>query len=157
MSLSSEFQAALIDGNAKLCGELWAHQFPNMPRPVSLGEREATMHVARTAADSVPLAKRLYSHAWLEERAMRSSLPDELRPEPTGPVIVPSVGISVNTSSKSADRIEEAKYIEGVMAAAAEDAMLSGITDPARVSRIMWDARAKSLGQPRKKSKLRRA
>lgn len=139
------FRGALAAGDVGRCMVLWAGAFPEMPQPRNKAEAEIMMHMARTNAASVSLEKRLYSHSWLTERGYRSQLPDDLLPEPRGPLIVPAVGISVNTSSKRPDRKEEAKFIESVMAEAAADAMLSGVTDPKRVSRIMWQARDKAV------------
>ena len=142
MSASRAFREALADADVGRCMALWAAVRPHMPQPGSRLEAEVMMHGARTAAESIPLPKRLYSHGWLEERGYKSELPDDLRPEPRRPVIVSAVGISVNFSR---GRREEAKYIERVMADAAADAMLSGITDPALVSRIMWQARREAM------------
>lgn len=138
--VSGALRSALVSGDVLRCKKIWAEAFPNMPQP-TLKQAEVMLHQARTAAMTVPLEKRLYSHSWLDERGHESKLPDDLRPEPKGPVIIPAVGVSVNTTSKRKDRREEAKYVEKIMADAAGDAMLSGVTDPARISKIMWQAR----------------
>lgn len=139
--IGGAFREALADGDVERCRCLWGAVYPYLPQPRDRAEAEVAMHQARTAADSLPLAKRLYSHAWLTERAMRSELPRNLRP----PRIVPAVGISVNTLSHDADLIERAATIERAMSQAAGEAMTDGVTDPEIVSAQMWAARARVL------------
>ncbi len=102
------------------------------------------MHRGRTEAESIHLSKRLYSHAWLVERGLPSGLPDHLRPpaERVHPRIIAAVGIAVKSMSGNRERARE---IEAAMAEAAGDAMTSGITDPKRVSELMWEARDRLL------------
>lgn len=105
------------------------------------------LHRARTTASSIPVHLRLYSHAWLEERGLPSGLPDELRPpmERVFPVIKSAVGVAVKTLSTDPERIERAKAVQHAMAEAGGEAMDSGITDPKRVSKLMWEARDRVL------------
>lgn len=63
------------DGKALL--RAWKGLFPNSPPPVDAVE---TLHVARTAAESLPMTARLYSHQWLTERGKPSLLPDDMKP-----------------------------------------------------------------------------
>ena len=103
-----------------------------MPPPDDV---ERAMHTARTSAKSVPVAKRLYSHAWLEDRNHRSMLPDDLRP--VKPVIFGAVGVSVNTMSKRPERIEAAAAMERAISQVVGNAYESGITDPAKIKEII--------------------
>jgi len=61
------------------------------------------------------------------------------------PRIVPAVGVAVRTLSKDPERVERAKAIQHAMAEAGGAAMEDGITDPKRVSVIMWEARDRIL------------
>ncbi len=135
------FRNALEDGDVARCRALWCALYPKMPQPESDGEAETVMHQARTGANSVSLEKRLYSHAWLDERGFPSQLPDEMKPPPQRrrPVIFPAVGVSVN--SMAVHRREDAKALEKVMADAAGEMIACGIVDTARISRRMWEAR----------------
>src|ERR1044072_6980895 len=80
---------------------LWAQIPPGMPQPHTDAEALATIHRARTEANSIALRLRAYSHRWLEDRGLPSGLPDELRPraERMYPRVVDGVGISVNIRS----------------------------------------------------------
>ena len=142
--LASAFRAALYDGDVSRTRHLWAQVSPEMPQPQTDDEAEVIMHQARTAADSVPMQKRIYSHAFLAERGLPSQLPDGMKPprERRGPpVIFPAALISVGSLSRSADRREEAKAMERAMADAVGDMIVSGITDKARIAKRMWEAR----------------
>lgn len=143
MSAARAFRKALADGDYRRVQSLWATVYPNMPGPTDEAEAEIVMHIARTHAESLPLAARLYSHAWVRERGFTSHLPQELRPkgERAVPIVVPAVGVSVGTLSRDPGRRERAKELERVMAKAGGDMIAAGITDPARVSAHMWQAR----------------
>lgn len=145
MAARAEFSAALAAGDIERCRQLWAGAFPQMPQPKD-DEAELVMHTARTASKSVRLEKRLYSHAWLNERGFRSELPDQLRPDPLMPRIVPAVMVSINTASKRLDRIEECAEIERVMSEAVGNAMADCLDDKA-VSKVMWAARRDFLAR----------
>lgn len=139
--MSGAFRQALADGDIRRVRELWAGAFPRMPQPENDGEAEVAMHHARTGAKSIPLAGRLYSHAWLDERGFPSALPDDMRPPPQRrhPVVFQAVGVAI--MARRPERREEAKALERVMADAAGEMIACGITDPARLSRRMWEAR----------------
>jgi len=140
---SGAFREALSAGDVHRVRQLWAAVRPSMPQPKDAAEAEVVMHRARTEAASVPLHKRLYSHAWLEERAMASGLPDKLRPDPVMSRIVAGVGVSVKSlSGRNSDR---AAAIQAAMAMAAGEAMEDGDTDPKIVSARMWAARDRVL------------
>ena len=143
MSLQSAFQECLDDGDVLRCKALWGKVYPHLPQPQDISEAEVVLHCARTAAESLRLEKRLYSHAWLDERGLRSALPDDLRPKTQRihPVIFPAVGVSVKAMSSRADRREEAKLIEKVMGDAAGELVQMGVTDRDRIVERMWKAR----------------
>ena len=144
MSIATAFRTALYDGDARRTRHLWAQVSPDMPQPESDAEAEVIMHQARTAADSVPMQKRIYSHAFLDERGLPSHLPDGMKPprDRHGPPVIFSAAlIAVGSLSRSADRREEAKAMERAMADAVGDMIVSGITDKTRIAKRMWEAR----------------
>lgn len=145
--VSSAFRQALNEADgARLLG-IWGHVFPDLPQPRDKEAAEVILHKARTEAESVRLEARLYSHAWLTERMHKSGLPDDLRPpgERVSPLIVRSVGVAVKTTSSFPDRIEEAKAVEKVMAAAAGEMVRRGIYDRATIAPVMWQKRREFL------------
>ncbi len=153
-ALSAAFRAALYDCDVLRTRHLWAQVAPDMPQPETDAEAEVIMHQARTAADSVPMQKRIYSHAWLAERGLPSQLPDGMKPprERKGPpVIFPAALICVGALSSSSDRREEAKAMERAMADAVGDMITSGITDKARIAKRMWQARDAFIQQRMRK------
>lgn len=133
---------ALADGAAGWFRRHWTMLFPGFPPPTSDREAEATMHHARTQSAGLLLAKRLYSHAWLEERGLPSGLPDDLRPERPERRIVRAVAVGVR-SRRLSDA--DARELERVMAAAGGEAILAGVMDDREISRAMWAARDRFL------------
>lgn len=129
----------LEEGDAAGLGRLWRRLYPQLPQPRDGAQEAFVLHRARTSAESVSLAKRLYSHAWLEERGLPSDLPDALRPVRRDSRIVAAVGIAVMPRTPA--RADLARAIEAAMAAAAAEAMADGIEDPRRISALMWAAR----------------
>ncbi len=95
-----ETRNLLEAGDVEGLRAVWA-RFPGMPQPENREQAEITMHYARTAADSIAMRTRAYSHAWLCERGMPSGLPEALKAsaERMYPVTVLGVGISVNTKN----------------------------------------------------------
>ena len=143
MSISSELRSALDSGDPMEVTKIYDLTYPKMPKLADRHEAEVVMHKARTGCRVLKLEKRLYSHAWLMERGIKSDLPDDLRPpsQQVRPVIFSAVGVAVNSLSHRSDRVEEAKAIEKVMARAAGDMIRAGITDGKRISARMWEAR----------------
>ena len=147
MSQHSEFRQLLEQGDAKALVDAWGRIFPGMPTPESVDDAAVAMHVARTAADTLHLRLRAYSHAWLLERGYPSQLPDELKPkaERIYPIIVDAVGISVGASSDwlrpAADEIRESTEY------AVEDCYANGDKDPGVVSVQMAEARERAHRQ----------
>jgi len=153
MTAAARLRECLEEVDARTAVRLWGHLFPGLPQTRDPAEAVIAIHMARTGAESVALHKRLYSHAWLSERGYPSQLPVELRPpaERNRPRIAEAVGVAVMCTSGRLDRIEEAAEIERVMAAAAGDMMLAGITDPKRVSAHMWQARGAWIARQRRR------
>ena len=104
---------------------LWAHEFPHLPQPQDDEEALVVLHMARTAAASIPLKLRAYSHRWLLDHDFPSQLPDELKPaaERMYPKVVTAVGISVNASSELLEPAMEA------VRKAMQDAVLEAYAD----------------------------
>lgn len=145
MSAHSEFQRALAEGDVRLLRRIWRTVFPHLPEPKDAAEAEATMHVARTAAESVPLKARAYSHRWCEERGLPSQLPDKLKPsaERMYPKIVEAVGIACKTSK---DWLKPAMpIIEKAMTDVVEDAFASGERDPGLIRDRIQFARTDTM------------
>lgn len=142
-AISAAFRQCLDQADTKRLRAIWREVYPGLPQPVTDDQAEIVLHRARTGSESTRLEARLYSHAWLTERAYPSDLPDNLRPpgERISPVIVPAVGVAVRTASQFADRKEEAKAVEKVMARAAGDMVRAGITDRATIAPYMWQKR----------------
>jgi hypothetical protein len=104
------------------------------------------MHRARTAAQSISLRARAYSHAWLCERGLPSGLPDELKPKAQRlyPVVALGVGISVNARNPLL-RPAMAE-VRGAMEHAVLDAEAEGrLADAPFVKARMDEAREKTM------------
>jgi hypothetical protein len=109
---------------------------------VSEAQTLAAIHIARTEAESMPLAARAYSHRWLLERGYTSRLPDRLKPsaERLYPEVVGAVGISANSK-----HLAIKTGVQNVMEYAVNDCYANGDTDPVIVKPRMMEARAKEL------------
>jgi hypothetical protein len=61
------------------------------------------LHMARTAAKSIPMGLRAYSHRWLVDHGLPSQLPDRLKPkaERMYPQVVSAVGIAVKMRDRA--------------------------------------------------------
>jgi hypothetical protein len=147
MSAQSEFREALATMDVAKARTIWGEVFPNLP----LGTRDeaiASMHIARTASEFLPLALRAYSHAWLMERGLPTMLPDELKPkaQQIHPVIAIGVGIAVKGRSDNPDDkaalVEIRQSMESAVLEAEADRKLD---DADHVKRRMMEARLKTL------------
>lgn len=116
-----------------------------MPAPRTDAEAETAMHLARTAAESISLKARAYSHQWLRERQLPSQLPDELRPraERMFPTVTPAVGIAVVAFSPALKPV--AAEIEAAMSAAVEECYAAGETGHDVVRARMLEAKDKTM------------
>lgn len=129
----------LEDGDVDGLWRTWGSVAPHLPQPTSRDQAEIAMHIARTAAESVTLPKRHYSHRWLSERLLPSSLPSELEP----PKIVDAVGISVNFRSSWMQ--PAATEVRGSMENAVNDCYANGDTDVLTVRAQMSEAKERTL------------
>ena len=141
MQHDTEMRRCLLDIDVAGVKALWAHLAPHLPQPDD-AQALAALHVARTAAESMPLAKRAYSHRWLTERNLPSQLPDRLKPsaERLYPETVGAVGISANSK-----HLAVKQGVQEAMQNAVEDCYANGDTDPLIVKPRMMEARAKEL------------
>jgi len=120
---------------------LWNLIQPGHPVPQTRQEVLICLHMARTAARSIPLRLRAYSHRWLLDNGYPSQLPDRLKPraERLYPTDVRSVGISVNSNYPV---VKEA--IQGAMQNAVLESYADGHQDdPETVRKRMQEARQK--------------
>jgi hypothetical protein len=118
---------------------VWAKVSPGQPPPATRQEVLIALHMARTAARSINMAKRVYSHCWLLDHGYPSQLPDILKPraEWMYPRAVGGVGISVNSKYP---QVQSA--IHGVMREAVLEAYADGYQDdPETVKQRMQEAR----------------
>jgi hypothetical protein len=138
--MQSAMREALLSLDTGLLRRLWAHIAPHLPQPASETDTLTAAHIARTAADSLPLRARAYSHRWLTERGLPSRLPDPMKPhaERLYPRVVTSVGISANSKY---DVVREA--IGGAMRDAVLDCYANGDEAPEIVKPRMMEARSK--------------
>jgi hypothetical protein len=92
---ASDFVALLDAGDLDGLIELWRRSPPHL-RPKDYREAEIMMHVVRTGSRAVRMRCRAWSHRWLVERGLPSSLPDILKPraERLYPVVVGAVAIA---------------------------------------------------------------
>lgn len=146
MKHSASFKDCLVRLDVEKMRKLWAHVSPHLPQPTTDAEIMATMHHARTQANSMTIRERAYSHAWLTERGFPSGLPDKLKPSATRlyPVVVKAVGISMNFRSKwmkpAADEVRQS------MEAAVMDVHAHGKIDDSKfVKARMEEARSKTM------------
>lgn len=127
MAEAEQFRQALEDGDIPLLRRIWAEASPHLPQPGTDEDAEAVMHQARTQAESVSFSRRAYSHHWLRERGMFSSLPHELRPkaEQLYSNIVEAVGVAVRSEIPGL-----APALEKAMSDAVAECYADGKTDP---------------------------
>lgn len=145
--MRAEFRQILIDldvGGARRYSAVHETHWP------ALGGDDdvlATMHVARTAAQTIPPRLRFYSHRWLCDHGLPSQLPDRLKPSADRmyPRVVRAVGVAVGS------RYPEVKAaITWAMNYAVLDCFANG-DDDLTTSMQMHAARArerKALGLP---------
>jgi phage gp29-like protein len=146
--MGAEFRRCLIEVDVVGVRRVWAHQHPGLPQPPDDEDVLASLHIARTASQSVPFKLRAYSHAWCSERGLPSQLPDQMRPaaERIYPVITPAVGIAVKARTSSG--LAAALVIRGAMENAVQEAIADNkLTDSPYVKARMLEARAKTISK----------
>lgn len=134
-----EFRQLLEDGDVDRLWQMWGRVAPHLPQPENRDQAEITMHMARTAAESIPERHRLYSHRWLTERMLPSQLPAAMVP----PTIVETVGISVNFRSRFMK--PAADEVRGAMEHAVQDCYANGDRDVLTVRKQMDEAKDRTL------------
>lgn len=136
--MAPEFRQLLEDGDVDGLWQAWGRIAPHLPQPKTRQDAETTMHIARTAAASIPEAARLYSHRWLTERNLPSQLPGDMLPK-----IVDAVGISVNFTSPYLK--PAAAEVRGAMEHAVLDRFAMGDKRPEIVQTAMREARDRTM------------
>jgi hypothetical protein len=96
---SDEIRRCLIDLDIDGIVRVWGQVQPGFPVPSTRQEVLVTLHLARTAAITVPFRLRAYSHRWLTDNGYPSQLPDRLKPraERIYPRTESAVGIAVKS------------------------------------------------------------
>jgi hypothetical protein len=141
MNHADAFRRCLIELDVVGICDLWFHVAPHLPQPKNNDEALATLHYARTHAESIPVRLRCYSHAWLCERSLLSGLPDHLKPKAARlyPHEVKAVGISVKALSAANE--PRARAIEKAMSDAVLECYADGVTDTDAIKARMNAAR----------------
>jgi hypothetical protein len=140
----SALRQCLLDVDVALMRKLWSYTNPHLPPARTDEEIRISIHYARTLTKSIGFKDRVYSHAWLAERALPSGLPDRLRPraERMYPRVVSAVAISVNFLSPEMRPIKEA--VQRAMENAVLEVHADGkIYDTPLVKQRMEEARAR--------------
>ena len=138
--MQAAMREALASIDVIMLRRLWAHLSPHLPQPASDADVLISAHLARTAADSMTIQDRAYSHRWLTERGLPSQLPDRLKPsaEQICPRVITSVGIAVGSPIPIVR-----DGIRGAMEYAVNDCYANGDTAPEIVKPRMMEARQK--------------
>lgn len=138
--MNAEFRQILIDADAAKARSAWSSIAPHLPQPKDDVEALACLHIARTAAQTIPPRLRYYSHRWLLEHGYPSQLPDRLRApaERMYPKKVDAVMVAVRSQFPE---VKEA--ITGAMNDAVADCYANGDRDPLIVKPQMMAARAR--------------
>lgn len=142
---AAEFRRCLADLDIAGIKRLWKHVSPHLPQPATDHEALATLHMARTGAASVPFKLRAYSHRWLTDNGLPSSLPDPLKPkaERIYPRVAEAVGIAVGFRSALLKPL--IPVVRGAMEDAVSEAYADGRTEPAFVRGRMFEAKDRAL------------
>jgi len=143
MSVPDELHRCLDELDIQGLRRLWSQVAPHLHQPQNDAEAEASLHMARTLAESIAVRKRVYSHCWLTDRGLPSQLPDHLRLplERVGPRIVEGVGIAVR--ARDPDLQPVADEAQKAMCNVVEEMYADGDTDPELVKSRMREARLK--------------
>lgn len=142
---ASDLLGLLEAGDVDACRAHWAKHAPHLPQSENREQAEIVMHSARTMTQGLTLRARAYSHRWLCERGLPSSLPDDLKPkaERIYPRVVEGVLISVLNGAGPMHAAKE--LVEADIAEVVADAYARGKTDPAYISGLMADAKERSI------------
>lgn len=127
--LAAEFRRCLIELDVEGVRKLWQFTNPGLPQPEDDTAALYTLHVARIKSRSVPLNLRVYSQAWLDERAAEQKQR-----------VANAVGVAVKYRFPSSLDTRDA------MVEAVWDAHRAGVdldTEASHVREMMMSARAK--------------
>lgn len=134
---ASAMRGILKDLDVAAAGRAWGE--PDAAKTLVM------LHMARTAAKTIPMTLRAYSHRWLIDHGLPSQLPDELKPkaERVYPRVVSAVGIAVKMRDHAlmAAGVEIRKAMEDMVLEAEADGRL---LQPAFVKARMMEARDKT-------------
>jgi|SRR5215467_1161741 len=141
MNYADAFRRCLIEFDVVGICDLWFKVSPHLPQPKNNEEALVTIHYARTAAGTIPVRLRCYSHSWLAERSLPSALPDWLKPKAARlyPHEVKAVGIAVKAMSETS--VSRARAIEKAMSNAVLECYADGVHDPDVIKARMDAAR----------------
>jgi hypothetical protein len=148
MMTGAEFRRCLLELDVQGIKAVWGFTAPHLPQPDNDYTALASLHMARTSAQSMPFKARAWSHAWLRERDLPSLLPDELRPraERTYPAIKMGVGLAVR--ALSAHNKPVARFIQSAMEDAVREADADGrLADDQHVKARIDAARRKAIDE----------
>lgn len=136
---SAEIRRCLIELDIDGIVNIWQRIQPGIPVPPTRSEVLVTLHLGRTASNTMSLKLRAYSHRWLLDHGYPSQLPDKLKPraERLYPRVEGAVGISVNS------KYPAVKFaIQNAMENAVLEAYADGHSDdPEKVRQRMLEAR----------------
>jgi hypothetical protein len=105
---------------------MWSSVNPHLPQPANAEDAEVCLHLARTAAATIDIKLRAYSHRWLTERKYPSQLPDKLKPraERMFPVVASAAGFAWGSASAI---LQPAKpYVDRAVSARVEELFANG-------------------------------
>jgi len=139
---SAEFRRCLDTLDVEGIKRLWEHVSPHLPQPKSDHEALATLHMARTSAESIAHGKRFYSHRWLLDNNFPSSLPDRLKPSAEKMYPTPTQGVGISVNSRSPLIKPVTKLVEKAMSDVVIDIYADNSNpDPQIVRKHMMEAR----------------
>lgn len=141
MRASAEIRRCLVELDIEGIVKVWHRVQPGLPVPSTRQEVLVTLHLARTAAISVPLRLRAYSHRWLTDQGYPSQLPDRLkaRAERLYPRTESAVGIAVTSKYPAVKHAIQTAMEQAVLEAYAD----GHSNDPEIVRQRMLEARRK--------------
>lgn len=141
MRASAEIRRCLVELDIEGIVRVWHRVQPGLPVPSTRLEVLVALHLARTAAVTVPLRLRAYSHRWLTDNGYPSQLPDRLKPqaERIYPRTESAVGIAVKSKYPVVKNAIETAMVQAVLEAYAD----GHSADPEKVRQRMLEARRK--------------
>lgn len=137
---SSEFRRCMEELDVQGVRALWRKISPHLSQPKTDEDALASLHMARTSSETMPLRLRAYSHRWLEDRALPSQLPDALKPKADRlyPKVVTGVGLAINLGAR--ELAPAGEMIRKAMSDTIEDCYADRHEDPAYVKPRMNEA-----------------